>query len=137
MLAGVASGMSHQAVADELGVHKGTVQNIVRRNGDLAEALADVRSEYLSAGFKYMWAESLDYFRQHAEAGTLSPLDRKNLALTAAISIDKLAMVQGWPTAVVAHLHEHRHQVSDIASKLAAVARGLQDASTMPDDAAS
>ena len=128
-----AQGIPVGAIARQLDVDTSTVRAVVRRHGDLAEHLREVQSDYLSAGFKFMWLDSLDYFRTHSQAGTLSPQDRKNLALTAAISVDKVAMIQGWPTQVVAHLHEHRHQVGDIADKLAAVARRLGEAQVIPD----
>ena len=118
--------MSLPEIADQLRVHPNTVQQIVRRHVDLPEATRDIQGDYIAAGFKYMWVESLDHFRRQAELGELSAQDRKNLALTAAISVDKLAMVQGWPTQVIAHLHERRHQVASIADKLASVARVIQ-----------
>ena len=134
-LAARAQGMSVPEIASQLGVHANTVGQIVRRHGDLPEATRDIQGDYIAAGFKYMWVESLDHFRRQAERGELSAQDRKNLALTAAISVDKLAMVQGWPTQVIAHLHEHRHQVASIADKLASVARVIQAPTLGMDDA--
>ena len=115
-----AAGIPASQVATELGVHTTTVQAIVRRHGDLGEALKEVRSDYFTSGFKYVWLQALD--RVRGGVG-LSSQDVKNYALAMAISIDKVALIQGWPTQVVAHLHEHRHEVSDIAGKLAEVAR--------------
>ena len=122
-LAAYKGGLGPSEIASQLGVHKDTVSNIVRRHADLPAATRDIQGEYIAAGFKYMWVESLDYFREHSAKGTLSPQDRKNLALTAAISVDKLAMVQGWPTSVVAHLHEFRHTLGSVAEKLHEVAK--------------
>ena len=124
-LAARAQGIGTREIATQLGVGVRTVHEMVRRHGDLPEATQDVQGAYIAAGFKYMWIESLDHFRRQAERGELTAQDRKNLALTAAISIDKLAMVQGWPTQVIAHLHEHRHKLGEVGDKLAAVARVL------------
>ena len=124
-LAARARGMSVPEVATQLAVHPRTVQQIVRRHAGLSDELRDVQGEYIAGGFKFMWLQALEDYRARAERRTLSPQDAKNYALTAAISIDKLAMVQGWPTQVIAHLHEHRHQVASVADKLASVARAL------------
>ena len=117
-----AAGIPVVQIAKDLDVHTTTVHAIVRRHGDLGEALKEVRSDYFTSGFKYVWLQALD--RVRGGVG-LSSQDVKNYALAMAISIDKVALIQGWPTSVVAHLHEHRHEVSDIAGKLAQVARTL------------
>ena len=122
-LAARASGMSVPQIASQLAVHPRTVQQIVRRHGDLSDATREVQGEYITSGFKFMWLQALDDYRARAEQGTLTAQEAKNYALTAAISIDKVAMVQGWPTQIVAHLHEHRHALGGVADKLAEVAR--------------
>ena len=122
-LAARARGLSIPEVAAQLAVHPSTVQNIVRRHAGLSDELKDVQGSYIAGGFKFMWLQALDDYRRRAESGELTAQDAKNYALTAAISTDKLAMVQGWPTQVIAHLHEHRHALSDVAGKLAEVAR--------------
>ena len=127
-LAAYKTGMGPRAIASQLGVHKDTVSNIVRRHAGLSDELRDVQGEYIAGGFKYIWLQALNDYRRRAESGELTAQDAKNYALTAAISTDKLAMVQGWPTQVIAHLHEHRHQVGAVADKLAAVARVLSSA---------
>ena len=124
-LAARAQGMSVPQVAAQLAVHPRTVQQIVRRHAGLSDDLKDVQGEYISGGFKFMWLQALEDYRARAERGELTSQEAKNYALTAAISIDKLAMVQGWPTQVIAHLHEHRHQVASVADKLAQVARTI------------
>ena len=123
ILAARARGDTPTSIARQADVHVATVHNVVRRHGDLSEALRDVQGEYFSSGFKYMWLQALDEFRRRAETGELTAQDAKNYALTAAISVDKVALVQGWPVGVVAHLHEHRHDLKGIADKLAEVAR--------------
>ena len=118
--------MDNAEIAAQADLHPRTVQQIVRRHGDLAKVTTELQGEYLSAGFKYFWLDTLNAWRESIESGQgLTAQDRKNLALAAAISVDKVAMIQGWPTQVVAHLHEHRHEVGDIADKLAAVARRI------------
>ena len=117
--------MTVPEIASQLGVHKTTVSHIVRRHAGLSDELRDVQGEYIAGGFKFMWLQALNDYRARAERGELTAQDAKNYALTAAISTDKLAMVQGWPTQVIAHLHEHRHQVAGVADKLASVARAL------------
>ena len=124
-LAARAQGMSVPEVAAQLAVHPRTVQQIVRRHAGLSDELKDVQGEYIAGGFKFMWLQALDDYRARAERGALTSQEAKNYALTAAISIDKLAMVQGWPTQVIAHLHEHRHKLHEVGDKLAAVARVL------------
>ena len=132
-LAARAQGMSVPGIAAQLAVHPRTVQQIVRRHAGLSDDLKDVQGEYIAGGFKFMWLQALDDYRRRAESGELTAQDAKNYALTAAISTDKLAMVQGWPTQVIAHLHEHRHQVAGVADKLAQVARtiGQNDTGTV------
>ena len=124
-LAARAQGMTIPQIASQLAVHKTTVSNIVRRHAGLSDELRDVQGDYIAGGFKFMWLQALNDYRTRAEKGELTAQDAKNYALTAAISTDKLAMVQGWPTQVIAHLHEHRHQVASVADKLASVARAL------------
>ena len=122
-----ATGISPQDIAQQFGVDTTTVHAIVRRHGDLVEATKDMKSDYFSAGFKFIWLSALDKLRT---AGALSSQDHKNYALSAAISIDKVALIQGWPTQVIAHLHEHRHDIKGLADKLASVARRLDDGGT-------
>ena len=124
-LAARAQGMTIPQIASQLAVHKTTVQHIVRRHAGLSDELREVQGDYIAGGFKFMWLQALNDYRTRAEKGELTAQDAKNYALTAAISTDKLAMVQGWPTQVIAHLHEHRHQVASVADKLAQVARTI------------
>lgn len=119
----VTAGISSNEVARQFDVGNTTVRQMVARNGDLAEVTRELHGDYLSAGFKYLWLSALDRARTEKD---VSSQDLKNFALAAAISLDKLALIQGWPTQVIAHLHEHRHQVGEIAEKLAGVARKLE-----------
>ena len=119
------AGTSRAQIAAQAEVHLDTVRNIVRRHSDLSAALEPVQTAYIAAGFRYTWLESLDAWRRGAESGDLTPQDRKNLAIAAGISIDKLALVQGWPVLTVQHLHEHRHNLAQVAGKLEDVARRL------------
>ena len=134
-LAARAQGIGTREIAAQLGVGVRTVHEMVRRHAGLSDDLKDVQGEYIAGGFKFMWLQALDEYRRQAESGKLTAQDAKNYALTAAISTDKLAMVQGWPTQVIAHLHEHRHQVASVADKLASVARALGQSDTGTVDA--
>ena len=125
MVAARLEGISNPEIAAQMGVGLRTVSSIVQRHADLAEVLAPVQTAYIAAGFRYTWLESLDAWRRGAESGDLSPQDRKNLAIAAAVSVDKLALVQGWPVLTVQHLHEHRHNLAQVAGKLEEVARRL------------
>ena len=47
-----------------------------------------------------------------AQAGMLSPTQRKDLAITLGISSEKTMLLAGHPTAIVAGMHEVRHAPS-------------------------
>ena len=119
----VKAGIGPAEVARQFDVGTTTVQQMVKRNGDLAETTKTVDGSYLVGGFKYVALSALDAIRNNDHN---SSQDVKNYALAMAISIDKMGLIQGWPTQVVAHLHEHRHEVGNVASKLSEVARRMQ-----------
>ena len=123
------AGTPSQEIARQVGVSTDTVNTIVRRNADLPDATKAIDNAYLSGGFKYMWAQALDKVRNGEE---ISSQDMKNYGLVMAISLDKMALISGFPTAIVAHLHEHRHEMGNVASKLAEVAQRMHVASSMP-----
>ena len=52
-------------------------------------------------------------------------------ALGGAISTDKILVLQGRPTAIVGHLHAHRHELSQVMDKLAIALRPQQSVSIM------
>ena len=52
-------------------------------------------------------------------------------ALGGAISTDKILVLQGRPTAIVGHLHAHRHELSQVMDKLAIALRPQQGVSVM------
>jgi IS30 family transposase len=116
------AGTSTQEIAKQFGVHTRTVYNLVARNGDLAAATQSLDSQYLEGGFRYVWLDALDRLRH---ANELSSQDHKNYSLSMAICLDKIAMLRGFPTQVIAHLHEHRGDIGSIAAKLSDVAHRL------------
>lgn len=46
-------------------------------------------------------------------------------AIAAGISTEKVLLMKGRPTEIVANLHAHRHEISDVMDKLAVAARVL------------
>ncbi len=65
--------------------------------------------------------------RNLAEAlnGTKDRLS-KDAALTAAICTDKVLLLQGRPTQIVANLHQHRHELGDLVGRLTAISGQIQ-----------
>jgi hypothetical protein len=51
--------------------------------------------------------------------------DLRNASITMGVATDKLQLLSGQPTAIVAGIHEHRHDLSAIAARLANVQRQL------------
>lgn len=52
--------------------------------------------------------------------------DRKDAAMTLATCTEKALLLSGQPTQIVAGIHEHRHNLADIAGKLARVSKLIE-----------
>lgn len=63
----------------------------------------------------------------------LSPKDRQALAITMGISTEKVQLLSGQPTQLVANLHEVRVSMPELVSRLGQVARIIE--AEMPKEA--
>jgi len=88
--------------------------------------IADVRGisrqvgrDEMLALWNWLYLDTLNAMREE----TMTFKERKDAAMTLAICTEKALLLSGQPTQIIAGIHEHRHQLGDIAAKLARVAK--------------
>lgn len=71
----------------------------------------------------------MDMARALAE-DNLSFTEKKNAAVAMSIATEKALILAGQPTQIIAGIHEHRHDLADIAAKLARVTKIIDGEAT-------
>ena len=110
-----------EQIAKALGVSRRTVRDMLEQVGPEVEAFKKpMRDEMLVA-----WHDTFFSAYQEMQAQP-SANDRKNLAITMGISTEKVQLLSGQPTALVANLHEVRISMPELIQKLGRVANVLE-----------
>jgi len=97
---------------------------MIARNGTLADEMAPVSMDYLRGCWRYFALTTFHAYRIADEKNELNPQQRKEFGLAMAIATDKIALLMGMPTTIVAH-HELRWQLPDITAKLVELGQRL------------
>ena len=115
-------GMQAQTISKDLGVPRRTVRDILSHLGPEVEALKQSqRDEMLSA-----WHDTFFSAYDQLRMDDVTPNDRKNLAIAMWISTEKVQLLSGQPTALVANLHEVRVSMPELVQRLGQVARIIE-----------
>ena len=116
-------------IARATGVPRRTVRDILADLGPEVEALKkSYHDEMLAA-----WHDT--FFAAYDEVLSTQPTarERQALAITMGISTEKVQLLSGQPTALVANLHEVRVSMPDLVARLGQVARIIE--AEMPGEA--
>lgn len=112
-------------VARSLGMAKQTVKDLLARQQPVADTLRQLQRDVLLGGVQWLYLDTLKQAQEDQANDQLSYNDRRQVAITLAVCVDKALLLSGQPTAIVAGVHAHRHELGAVADKLAAVARAL------------
>ena len=105
-------------------VDRTTVYRIVERHATLADETRGVSMDYLRGLWRYFALTTFNAYQIADAQSELSAQNRKDFGLAMAIATDKIALLLGMPTAIVAH-HELRPQLREITGKLVELGRRL------------
>ena len=110
------------AITRATGVPRRTVRDVLSHLWPEVEALKQsLRDEMLVA-----WHDTFFGTYDELRTGELKPRERRDLAIVMGISTEKVQLLSGQPTALVANIHEVRVSMADLVSKLGQVAQIIE-----------
>lgn len=121
----IAQGKAAVRIARETQIPHRTVRDIIADLGPQLDELKQLHRDAMLATWQDVYYDSWSDMRSRRRAGDLKPSERQSLTLSMAIATDKLALLSGQPTQIVANVHEVRISMPDLISKLAAVGRSI------------
>lgn len=131
VLKAAALGESAKEIAKRENLPYSTVKAYLNRHAAEIGNLREVRNPELMGAFHDLAFRAFER--------TLSPdstmTDLRNASITMGVATDKLQLLAGQPTQIVAGVHAHRVDLSGVAEKLAAVARLLPKGEEVIDGA--
>ena len=120
---------SYGKIAADEGVSKDTVYRLAKRNEHILSVHSQQNSD-TPPEVPETFEEFIPMLREKAyKALNVSDDDIKNASLAqrgvfAGISLDKAFILEGRPTALTGHIHEHRHLLPGFGEQLADALRG-------------
>ena len=121
-----ACGRSQRQIAVQTGTPRRTVRDIVAQIGPEIDELRAIRRDEMLATWQDLYFDTYDAFRRDSAANKLSHGDRQRLAITMAVSTDKIAILSGHPTQIVANVHDVRVSMPDLLHRLNQAARVIE-----------
>jgi hypothetical protein len=121
VLEGAIRGDTTTAIVERTGLPLDAVRKYLKRHAADIGNLREVRTPELMGAFHDL---AFRAFEKTLDPKT-SMGDLRNASITMGVATDKLQLLSGQPTAIVAGIHEHRHDLSAIAARLANVQRQL------------
>jgi hypothetical protein len=101
------------------------IENLTRTVGRVANGLSVPNRPVLLAGMQWLYLRCMAQMAAEYDAGrAILPGDLRNYAVTMGIAIDKVQLLSGAPTEIVAGIHEVRHLLPALAERLARVSVG-------------
>jgi hypothetical protein len=121
VLEDAAAGAPLKAIAKNAGTPVEATREYLARHAAELGNLREVKTPELMGAFHDL------AFRAFAKTleGDSTMGDLRNASITMGVATDKLQLLSGQPTAIVAGIHEHRVDLAAIAERLAAVQRRL------------
>jgi hypothetical protein len=113
---------SHLGIARAMGAPPSTVRDILLRWEPVVGELRQHKKDLLLGTWQWLYLDTLDDLVNRRESGTLTPRDRQTLTWTMGVATDKVQVLAGLPTAIVAGMHEVRMTLPEVASRLATLA---------------
>src|SRR2546426_8562986 len=96
-----------------------TLKQYVDRYAAAISVFRDLKRDELTAAWYDLFARAANQSRNTETTSS----DLRNHAVTMGVATEKLQLLHGMPTQIVANLHEHRLDMTAIAQRLANVAR--------------
>ena len=119
----VAAGVSVPVAAREANIPEKTVRDYLTRHAAELGDLRQVKAPELMGAFHDLAFRAFER--------TMDPqanlVDMRNASIVMGVATDKLQLLSGQPTQIVAGLHAHRVDLAGIAAKLARVAEQLPE----------
>ena len=112
-------------IGRELGVPRRTVRDILSHLGPEVDALKHSHRDEMLSAWHDTFFSAYDQL-QGVGGKAVTPNDRKNLAIAMGISTEKVQLLSGQPTALVANLHEVRVSMPELVQRLGQVARIIE-----------
>jgi len=117
VLEAAAAGDGPDVIARREGLPLTTVREYLARHAGEIGNLREVRTPELMGAFHDLAFRAFERtLNPEASMG-----DIRNASIAMGVATDKLQLLSGQPTAIVAGIHAHRHDLGGIAAKLAAV----------------
>src|SRR3990167_4659090 len=111
------------SISRVVGVAPGTVAQLLDRQRPVVRELSSYKRDEFLAGWQWFYLQSLAQLQDDWTGMKWS--ERRDAAVIMVIATERGALVAGQPTAIVAGVHEHRHELPQLAETLAAVARRI------------
>lgn len=122
---GAAMDHSQRQISRETGAPRVTVQRILATMQPQVNDLRTLKRDEMLTAWQSVYFDTYQEFFDKAQAGTLTPTGRKDLAITLGISSEKSLLLSGHPTVLVGGIHELRISLPEIAQRLAEVSRAI------------
>lgn len=106
------------SISRQTGVPRRTVRSILEHLGPEVETLKQSHRDEMITAWHDTFFGAYEQMRHDPTSN-----DRKNLAITMGISTEKVQLLSGQPTALVANLHEVRVSMPELVARLGQVAR--------------
>lgn len=114
---------SVRAVARAMGAPVSTVRDTMRKWTPVVGEYRALQRDWLAGMWQVAAAGALDKLATMAYDGYSTASDAQKWAITAGIATDKLMVLHGMPTSIVANIHEVRHSLPQLATMLAGIAK--------------
>src|SRR3990167_698880 len=118
------------SISRVVGVAPGTVAQLLDRQRPVVRELSSYKRDEFLAGWQWFYLQSLAQLQDDWTGMKWS--ERRDAAVIMGIATERGALVAGQPTSIVAGVHEHRHELPQLAETLALVARRLGASAPRP-----